>query len=352
MVDFQENCILFDWLTFSIPVFPDELLGRSGSACHALWSDVAAFLGLETQDWNADLTSSLCYEFRAACGGISIHYTTPFYDSSASGKKRNLGFCVEMSGQGVRFFETFGKGSVPDLLRQILAFSTKYGWNCSRLDLAYDDFTGLINLSVMADQAQVYAFTSRSQSRKIFRESSSDPEADAITVCHGSRSSNIFIRCYDKRLERSRLDVPHWVRLEIQFRHENAIGVIKFLQADSVGNVFSGVLSNYLIYRDPNPSDSNKRRWDVSPWWEKLLRGIAPIMITEKKTVEYNFEDVQKWVHGTMSSAVKTLLALEGDSAFLDYAKSTEKEIPEKYKKLLRDYGKDSPDLFKEYGIL
>ncbi len=365
-----ENCILFDWITFTIPEFPFELIDNQTFASRlscglstdevlspvknrpAYWWDVAAFLGLSQCDWKDGQPSSLMYEFRAVCDGISIHYTSPFYSADETGRRRNKGFCIEMSGQGSRYFETYGKGNIYDLLTQILFYSESHAWKCTRLDLAFDDFSGLIDIEHMAAQAQNFEFTARSQTRKVIREAAeADPHLDAISIVHGSKSSNLFIRCYDKRLERNRLEIPHWIRLELQFRQENAMGIIEHLQRESIGHIFSGVLANYLNYRDPDLSDSNKRRWPVSDWWQNLIRGIDPIQVAEKKTVEYNRERLEHWVYGNMLGSLKTMLALDGDERFIDQIKSCEKELPEKYLRLLREADKANEGILQELGV-
>ena len=128
----------------------------------------------------------------------------------------------------------------------------------------------MIDLETMANQARNFWFTSRLQRCAILSESKiSETEIAGLTVGHGSKSSRIYIRCYDKRYERSAIDeLEHWVRFEIQLRDENAMGFINF--SAPLGAKFSGVISNYLNYREQG-IDENKRRWKLSPWWVSFL---------------------------------------------------------------------------------
>lgn len=332
----MENAILFDWLTFSAP---DMTLQK-----------MIGFLGLADKSWKLNQPSRLHYEYRAVLDGISIHYTSPMYFESDNGKQRNRGCCVEMSGKGCRYFETYGTGDIYNILSEILAH-TYQGWHCTRIDLAFDDFTGLIDLDHMARAAQDFCFTSRSQCREIIRSASAaDPALDAITVIHGSKSSNLYIRCYDKRLERSRLDVPHWVRLEVQLRNDNCDGFITACQSRSTGEIFAGLLANYLQYRDPDYSDSNKSRWTVSDWWQQLLHGVGAIRLAQKRDVEYNAERLDHWLCQTMGAAIKTAIALHGDDGFLDAIKAVDKVLPQKYIDILEQANRNNADILKEIG--
>lgn len=284
-----ENCILYDWLTFSSPFI--EL------------ADVQFFLGLDGQSgWVYDLPSRYHYAHRAQLNGVHIHYT-PF---DVTDKKYNSGCCVEFSGSGCRFFETVSHMDMQALCDQVVA----RGFNVSRVDIAYDDFSGLIDIEKMAEQASRFEFTSRLQAREVINSSKiSESETSGISITHGSRSSHIFIRCYDKKYERSRLDLQHWVRLEIMLRDVNASG---FLTATgSIGEKWSGVLNNYLQYRD-RADDSNKRRWKISQWWLDLLSSAERLRLAVRKDEEYNVSKFRDFVYHHMKKTFLTALALDG----------------------------------------
>ena len=226
------------------------------------------------------------------------------------------------------------------------------GCNVTRLDLAFDDFTGLIDIRQMADQAEQHHYTARSQRRTITLDCpDGDLDHDGISVCHGSRSSRIFIRCYDKRCERGRYELPHWIRLEIQFRAEDAQGVSRALLSDSIGHVFSGVLANYLTYRDEVPSDSNRRRWPISEWWDALLRGIDPISVHTKKDVVYNLSKLNDYVFGQCRNACKTAVAIYGMYGFAEKLTENKKPLPAKYRDLLSEAEINSAAILKELGV-
>ena len=307
-----QNCILYDWCTASF-------LGADKS-------DIIALLGLTGCAWaDQDTGSRLRYGHRMAFDGISIHYT------DAWDTRHNQGVCVEMSGQGCRDFETFGTGDWAALFNAVAV----YGGRVTRCDVAYDDFTGDIPIDIMYAMAQRFYFTARSQKLQLMAQSDDgNPDHMGISVCHGSKSSNIFIRCYDKRAEKHAWEVPHWVRMEIQIRNDDVQSFID--NPLPLGDRLSGVLSNYLNYLCPDPDDSNKRRWTVAPWWAKLLRGMEPIHVHTARDVEYNKDRLDKHIYKRNHNAVKAEILADGLPHFLAEVFGHSEELPARYQKILQ----------------
>ena len=198
----MENALLYDWLTVS---FKD-----------VDFQDLIYFLGLHEKPWR-ERSTRLFYEKRIEFDGISVHYSSEFDVT------HNKGCCLEMSGQGCRDFETFSDCSWSELFDFIKATDGRI----TRIDIAYDDFSGVLDIPVMASFARQFWFTSRSQKIRIMEESEDgEPDHMGYSVCHGSKSSDLFIRCYDKRVEKHAWDIPHWVRFEVQLRNDNCMGFV------------------------------------------------------------------------------------------------------------------------------
>ena len=330
-VETPSNCIIYDWLTFSVPDIE--------------YASMIQFLGLSGIQWQTGLGSKLHYDERWAFEGMSVHW-------SGDQTRRNPGCCFEFSGQGCRAFETFGSMSFDDLLSWIV----DRGYKITRLDIALDDFTGLIDLQTMFDKANRYEYTCRSEKCETFNtRPDRDPKHAALSVCHGSRSSNLFIRCYDKRCERQAYDeFDHWVRLEIQLRGDNSLG---FASAPgSIGSKFRSVLAQYLNYREPNVSDlDHPHRWEVSSWWVSLLDGAEGISIASKKDLDYNKLRLDSYVYGQAVNAIKAEIAIDGVDAFLKrIQEDSAPGFKPKYERLVRDNPKNleaERQYFKELGL-
>lgn len=308
----MENAIIYDWLTVSfVGVDVDTLL-------HVM--------GLTGLAWEEQQTGSrLRYGHRLSYDGISIHYTDDW------DMKHNSGICLEMSGQGCRDYETFGKKDWWLLFEFIRLTKGKV----TRLDIAYDDFTGVLPLRIMYDMADKWYFTARTQKCRLMKEADdADPLHAGLSVCHGSKSSEVYVRCYDKRVERHAWDqFEHWVRFEVQLRGSNAAG---FLSASgSLGERFRGVIANYINYRCPG-EDSHKDRWKLAPWWCKFLENAAALSVHQCRNVEYNKDRLDAHIYDRNHNAVKAEILADGLPAFLRTVFGHSEDLPAKYKSILQ----------------
>lgn len=306
------NAFLYDWLTVS---FAD-----------VDFQDLIYVCGFDFDRFQEQSSGSrLHYRHRLSFDGVSVHY------SDESDLRYCQGCCLELSGQGCRDFETFGHGD----WQRLFDFISLAGGRITRLDIAYDDFIGVIDLDIMAAMAQKFYFTSRSQCVRIMSESKDgNPDHLGISVCHGSKSSDVYIRCYDKRVERNAYEYAHWVRFELQLRGDNTHGFV--FASGGLGEKFCGVISNYLNYRCPDLADSNKRRWLIAPWWRKFLASAAALSINEKKDVQYNKDRLDMHVYDRNHNCIKTEILTDGLPAFLSRIFGHTEEMPAKYDKILR----------------
>ena len=102
------------------------------------------------------------------------------------------------------------------------------------------------------------------------------------------------------------LDGTHWIRVEVVLRDVNASGAVdQILQHEDVGPVFSGILSNYLVYCDPS-TDSNRSRWQPTEYWEKLLQGAAALHIVSDPGLEYNIFRLESYLRDQCGGAIYT----------------------------------------------
>ena len=316
----MDDCFVFDWLTCS---FSSDSLDVVG---------LLRMLGMSDVTFTEQQSGSrLRYGHRVSYDGISIHYT-----DSEDGRHTE-GICLEMSGQGCRDFESFGSGDWVTLFRECLSFSGHF----TRLDVAFDDFSGVIPLDIMADMARKGLFTSRLHRMQVFYDVPNHLELDhaALTVMHGSRESDICIRFYDKRAERAAWDeFSHWVRAEIQTRSGTASGFIQeYLDRDCLylGDLFCDVLDNYLAYRCNSPTDQNLRRSPYAPWWQRFVADAAAISIHSKKGVDYNLFRTLGHVDRN-HNPIRTAIFAQGLGGFLQSVFDHSEPLPDKYLSMLQ----------------
>lgn len=327
------NRLIYDWVSFSTRIHKPEQIIELLGMTNCPWEILSGFYG---------------YNFRHCFGGVSIHF--------CNGDMSHVGgfYLLEMSGQGCRTFETYGHGDYEVLFglvrSELLKDKKVQNVRLTRLDIAYDDLTGVLDLEQMLDYADHHYFVSRFATRNI--EQIAMPGEDGRIAkglnCGSKVNGLIYIRIYNKALERgfdekacSELNIPfpfHWVRCELQLRKENAGGFISRVSQSSLSEVYSGVLENYLSFREPpEKEDSNRRRWEESPWWTAFLNNARAISIVDRPGVKYNLTALAHYVQTQPLGSIKTLIRLFGVDGFIDFIRSFPDPKNPKYKRLIAE---------------
>ena len=299
----MEDIILYDWLSFttkrSDPYYIVDVLGLS----HVPWETVKGARG---------------YKDRLYFNSISIHYNG----------REDMGVWCEMSGQGCRAFESLSQLSNKweDLFQSI----NDGHMNITRLDVAYDDHSGILDIDEMIQDTRKKEYVSRSDYWSIVESSKGQ------TLQFGSPQSDVLIRIYDKAAERNCPENEHWIRCELQLRRERAIA---FTQLPlSIGESFCGVVINYLRFVDPDPLDSNKWRWPIKPYWGEFLDYANKISIYHSPGLEYNFDRCQRYVIRQAGNAIDAYIQICGVDGFLDDLKHRATMRNPKYDRLVAEY--------------
>ncbi|MBP1547876.1 MAG: replication initiation factor domain-containing protein [Oscillospiraceae bacterium] len=329
----SNNKIIYDWITFT-------------SKIHSV-NDIISFLGLDDVSFIPLEKGMNGYPQCLHFGGISICY----------GGRADMGVCCCMSGQGCRSFESYGNGDYDSLFACILENYSEDGdkrqMNLSRLDIAYDDFDGLLDILTIFQETMCNGYNvstgKLNQGNFVSRFADYDVNIGSKGLCcyYGSKSSDVRVRIYDKRVEQNRYDLEHWVRCEIQLRGANAIGFTK-LDGDICANYF-GVLNNYLRFVEPSDTDSNKRRWKTAEWWDKFLESYDSVSIFARPGVEYNIMSLDRYVFGQCAGAVKTAVDILGVSKFFQQLRKSVngRDLNPKYKDLKNQYGTSSDGILE-----
>lgn len=149
------------------------------------------------------------------------------------------------------------------------------GGRGSRVDLASDDRTGLLDLSLIRAKWERREYKTlpgplpRSHMGHIEGHSGETFYFPSLTSKTG------FVRIYDKQAERiaSGHDDPgHWVRVELAARHKRAQQAFEwYVKRDTRALV--ALTRRYVDFVDPG-ADSNKARWPASSWWSAFWQGI------------------------------------------------------------------------------
>lgn len=333
LLKIDENCIVVDWLSVSC--------NTSGIGFHHL----VRCLGMENLNWIHKEGSYRSYAKRAEWGKITIHYTPQDYEDIQD-TNYNIGCLLDMSGQGCREYESFGRGDWALLItgfRELRQAGIDVRF--TRLDIAYDDFRGFLPIEHISLQAQRLEFTGLAKRSSVtYSADKHDIEHIGQCVIHGSRSSNTLLRIYNKRVERQRYDIPHWVRCEVQMRKESAERFLDLACSGGytgLGDLFYGVVYNLIQYRIPNPGESNKSRWALAPWFTDWCTDVKKISLWSTKDVEYNKSRMDEYAYTQNHNHTIAEIMMDGLPEYLRslYCAAIQhnqgEELPDKYKAVI-----------------
>lgn len=299
--DVAENIVIYDWLSFTSKIHtPQELIDALGLS-HVSWTQTKGARG---------------YRDRLYCNAISIHYNG----------RDDMGVWVEMSGQGCRAFESLSAVS----WEQLFFFIRENGLKITRLDVAYDDHTGILPMNEIVHDTQCGMFVSRSEYWETVLSSKGS------TVQIGSPQSKVLIRIYDKAAERKCEAGTHWIRCEIQMRDDRAAQFTKIPMP--IGQAFAGVILNYLRYVEPSDDDANKWRWPMTDYWMNLVEDSQRISIYRTPGLEYNEERLKNYVINQAGNAIDCMIQLYGAEEVLQMIEDRSTAKNPKYDLLIKQH--------------
>lgn len=231
---------------------------------------------------------------------------------------------IDLSGQGMRFFESYSKLSVPELL-EVVNFSDDL--SVTRIDLAYDIKSEEYPIEKFVKYYENGDFVSRAHYTSIIKSDNNGVKGTSIYF--GKQGSDTRINIYDKRSERglSADDLPSgWIRIETRLRHNTAKSFIAaFCEGVPLSDLYIGVLSDKLRFVK-HSKDSNKRRVELAPWWKKLLGDCERITLSQPGTTyEYG-----KWEDGMFKqcgSSILTYLSLHTPQQLIAELRARKVEI-------------------------
>lgn len=313
--DIQENVILYDFFTCSCK-----------NEDPRVWLDI---LGIDMEHWEHQDYGRHGYRQMYTYECMAI-----MYDGGMPG----MGSCLDMSGQGCRAFESYASITFPELFQIIM--DNPVDFHFTRLDVAFDDHEGLLNIKQLWRDAEDYEYVSKSRRIKFEKEYKKRDESDlpGISIYHGSKQSVFLIRIYDKAAERGYGAERHWIRVEMQLRDDRALAFIQ--RPEPIGVKFRGVLFNYLRYVDVDDFDTNRWRWPMKQYWADLIEGIEKIQLFSAPGVEYNLMKLDRFVFDQAGNAISTALAIHGTAGFFDKLRNRHVSSNPKYEKLLDEHGR------------
>lgn len=161
----------------------------------------------------------------------------------------------------------------------LFSYLTHHDVHYTRLDVAFDDFNGVIPVDNMINSLDSWtseykpvSTSSRFSNLRIYKNNSSFGSSYNFDM--GSNGAEMKIRLYDKKIEQSREDVDYWKRLELQLRRKKATSFIDmYLNNKCVPLCYVCYLSSFVRFLVDHKA---KNLSDVKTvlWWEHFLKKL------------------------------------------------------------------------------
>jgi len=298
------NCALH-WLQFSIPAQPQQIIYLLGSLCTDIFN-------LKISDFERsynNLLGLMSYNTRYDYQGITI----------LSDHFANCGIMVLLNGSACDKI-------APDL-EFIGQFINYHNGKVSRLDVAIDDYNGLLDLAVINKaRMQNTVVTNFHKARAIDESDLRSGISTRPTIIFGSEKSDFQIRFYDKAAKEG-LDY-HWLRCELQFRNYHASAFLQeVITGKSLATVAMGILREKLSFRVPN--GENRKRWKVvCAWWTEFLQAAEKLSLGVCKDRQQSSLDRQVlWLEKTVAPTLARFRRLYGINAIEDLCNKGEMRL-------------------------
>lgn len=314
----NENELLVDWVEFTC--FGDcEELGAEERKKIEEW-------GFNLENFEQLETGLMGYKKR-----LWKDYTQILFSGNTGMKVH-----IILSAKGVRAYEVNNKAE------KLINMLTHEDLSFTRIDLALDIKDNSIEFKQLLEYLNNNHVVTRFKKYKYVVEKQIEEDGQQVlgeTIYFGSRSSNIFIRIYDKAKQ---MQVEgSWIRIEIVYKddHANALALYIAQGEKNLGELFSQTLNNYIRFVEKS-NDSNKRRWKTAVFWERILEDSSRLKLSFKGA-EVDPKKTADWFRTKVAPSLAFLnLYWGGDMQIVESViTGAEEKMSGKYKKILREMG-------------
>lgn len=246
-----------DWLEVSL---------KNLKKFHDAKDVILDYLGIDFEKYEHEEGRFGGYRQKYTYKGISFLYDCP---------NEFAGLKLMLTGEGCETFREESKISLETLLLHTLSNCGEV--NISRLDIAVDEYIGLLKLNRIENLTTSGAVKSKvRQYGVIYNGNAESGEDYGKTVSFGKRGREKFIRFYDKGKQ---LGVEeHWTRCEVESRGKLAQQIAEDIAIENIekGRVIQRILSKTLDFKviTVGADRNHKERMKSQPFWTKFINEL------------------------------------------------------------------------------
>lgn len=214
---------------------------------------------------------------------------------------------VIITGEGCKYY------SINNNLLELIERMNKYECKATRIDLAIDDKQGnIIPLENLTEDIRKANVVSKwKTSLEMTKRSLENGETLGKTINLGSRSSQVFMRIYNKSLEQA---IPgNWTRMELEIKKDRAVVLQEKITKENVGYLTITILNNYFRIVEPSSTDTNKRRWKTAEYWSNIVETTEKTQLSVDTDVT-TLEEMKEWIEKQIAPSIATIVMADGGS--------------------------------------
>ncbi len=251
-----------------------------------------------------------------------------YWDGAVEG----MGVHVQMSGEGCRLIES-QKGFAA--WREWIGFWLDHGAKVARIDIAVDDESGDISFETVHEQVKSRTAVMRAQNFTLIESTSRKGTFQTLNV--GRRSSQSFMRCYDKGMEQCQ--DKSWLRFEFEYKGDRAQGVARLL-VDEGWDAAVGVARSVIEFKDPSHKTTDRTRQRPADWWVSLIDASKHVLRTSKDSHD-SLVKAYCWLRRQAAPIIAVLVEHQGRdlSWVLDLAAEGRPKWNERHLRMLQSSG-------------
>lgn len=218
---------------------------------------------------------------------------------------------------------------------ELFAILKGLGVKITRLDIALDDFHGVLSFPKMEKKLVKGHYRSSKKTYNVVKQADVYGDVKGYTLYIGSQAKSsagtYFLRCYDKYAQyKSKAQIPPqeaintgiWQRYEISYTKKKARKIVDLMvdEGQTIGAVYMDTMRDIVEFLDPTKTQEkeihkNKSRWKVSKWWESFLDGAGKVDLGEPER-DLDLGGLLRWLRVSVVPALKLLEELGAEKGF------------------------------------
>lgn len=300
------------------------------------WLFLTEELGYKIDDFE-EINSRYFYNTGLTLGRyLNIYYDNDLKEIS-SYSPRNVLF--QFTGQGstdlaLKLSDYYKSTNFSNIWYEFFKIVCNLDLKVTRLDIALDDYNGVLNFDKMERKLKRREFKSSKRSYNIVKDKHTDGSTKGQTIYLGARKRHqdgYIVRFYDKYAEYKSKGaiVPtvveniitdegshKWQRYEMEIHGSACMNFIsKILGGYSFGQLYKGLMRNAIEFLKVSKSNKNKARWDVVDWWLDFLENAEKCSLAEPER-DLDLGRLLRWIRVSVVPSLHLLDEIGSEKNF------------------------------------